>query len=177
MSQAQALIFGQIKHANKTLAELKDRHIIFEYNGTKQEFISSTPKFYDNISAILYYATEADRSINKIDKEILSVLPTSVILILVIGDARESVDIETATELGIAVSDTNSTLTGSLSQEEIEKKALEILDDTLLTNTPANPINDIEVVEKNAMERVKGLINSLGTFDEFDVTNGVQFFN
>ncbi|CAG8470339.1 6563_t:CDS:2 [Ambispora gerdemannii] len=170
MSKAQALILGQIKHANETLAELKDRHIIFEFNGTRQEFILTAYESYENISALLCNPTE---SINKLDKEILELLPTNVSLILVIGDARKFVDIEAATALGITVSDTNSTLLGASTQEEIEKKSIEILDETLFTGIPTNPINDPEVVAENTAKRVTELIGSLGAFEEFDVADAL----
>ncbi|KAG9295972.1 hypothetical protein G9A89_011824 [Geosiphon pyriformis] len=175
MPQLQVLIFGEIQFAKNTYEEFKQKYHVLEFKGTKSEFLEIFSKKFDNITAILY-ANPVEKMIEKLDDTLLKVLPSSLQLISIIGDGKNKiVDIECATQLGIAVSDIGAFESG-LTKEENEKQTLEDLEDALLTGTPNHMINDFEIVSENAAARAAEVIAKLvgGELEDLDIGDVVQ---
>ncbi|CAG8696579.1 5289_t:CDS:2 [Cetraspora pellucida] len=153
----EVLVIGEILYAKKFYEELKERYNIKVFDSTRREFLVEATAKYENVF------------IDKFDTEVLDSLSPAVNVIIVIGDSSKLVDVKAATENGVFLADTVTSL--SSTKEELELEALNNLDFALITGVPRDPVNKIDEVAEIAAGKTVEYINASGEVVDLDISD------
>jgi len=107
MPSQAALLIGKITHARKQWEELSSIAQLKEYGtGTREEFISNCKAGKYNDVVVIYRSNESTSVTGPFDKELVSLLPSSLKYICHNGAGYDNIDVHACSSKGISIAST-----------------------------------------------------------------------